>query len=259
MTRALDRIVELGERFVRLAVAVDPATPVAGSPGWSVRDVVAHVATVVPRYAAGPEGGGDWVDDPSDLPALNGRLLDELGPAPVGELVACIHGDVRSLAEQVRGYGDAVPSFAFNGGEPVAADDALGILAGEFLVHGRDIAVACGRDWSLADEDVGLVLDGIEPVLPGFVAPAAAGHTATYDIRLRGGGVHRWRFDAGRLDCSPDADGPVDCHLSGTPAAMLLVMYGRVPPWRPALTGKVVAWGRRPWLALALPGRFHNP
>lgn len=259
MTRALDRIVELGDRFADLAVAVDPATPVAGSPGWSVRDVVAHVATVVPRYAAGPEGGGDWVDDPSDLPAMNGRLLDELGPEHVGELLARIRSDVRSLAEQVRSYGDAVPSFAFNGGETVAADDALGILAGEFLVHGRDIAVAGGRDWRLSTEDVRLVLDGIEPVLPGFVAPAAAGHTATYDIRLRGDGARRWRFDAGRLDCSPDAETSVDCHLSGVPADLLLVMYGRVPPWRPALTGKVVAWGRRPWLALVLPGRFHNP
>jgi len=51
----------------------------------------------------------------------------------------------------------------------------------------------------------------------------------------------------------------VDCVISAEPATFLLVNYGRTGPWGPAHTGKVVAWGRRPWLALGLPKTFRAP
>jgi hypothetical protein len=37
------------------------------------------------------------------------------------------------------------PTFRFHGGEPVAADLALGILLAELVVHGFDIARALAR------------------------------------------------------------------------------------------------------------------
>jgi hypothetical protein len=43
-------------------------------------------------------------------------------------------------------------------------------------------------------------------------------------------------------------DGPVDCHVSADPVALLLVAYGRRSQWGPIVTGKLVAWGRKPWL-----------
>lgn len=257
---AFSRIEQLSQRFAELVATGPPATPVSGSPGWTVRDVVAHMATVVPRYVQGLRGGGAWVDDPADLPALNEQLLRELGPVPVPELVDRIRSDVRSLLAQIRGYGDEVPTFRFNGGESVRSDDALGLLAGEFLVHGRDIADVLDRRWPITVGDVEMALHGVEQVLPGFVDPdRAADHHATYEILLRGGGTYRWRFEGGNLDCQADRDGPVDCRIRGEAAALMLVMYGRVPAWRVALTGRVFAWGRRPWLALSLAARFHNP
>jgi hypothetical protein len=41
--------------------------------------------------------------------------------------------------------------------------------------------------------------------------------------------------------------------------ALLLVSYGRISQWRPALTGKMVAWGRRPWLGLFLTHYLVRP
>jgi hypothetical protein len=53
--------------------------------------------------------------------------------------------------------------------------------------------------------------------------------------------------------------GPVDVHVSADPAALLLVVYRRQSQWRHLAGGRLLAWGRRPWLALTLVGRFHNP
>ena len=44
----------------------------------------------------------------------------------------------------------------------------------------------------------------------------------------------------------------VDCHVSADPVALLLVAYGRRSQWVPILTGRLVAWGRKPWLGVRL-------
>ena len=69
----------------------------------------------------------------------------------------------------------------------------------------------------------------------------------------------RLAFDDGTLHVSTDYAESVDCHLSADPTAFLLVMYGRQGPLRPALTGKVVAWGRKPWLAFRIPSLLQRP
>lgn len=255
-----DRVEELSRRFAQLLSEANPVAEVPAAPGWTVDDMAAHMVTVVRRYGQGPRGEGDWVRDPADLPGLNQRLIQELAPATMEERVREIREETSSVIAQIEGYGDDPPAFEFNGGERVRADDALGLLAGEFLVHGHDIAETTARPWPISAEDVETVLRGAEQVLPGFVdGSRAGGHSATYVVEVARGGAHRWRFDDGQLRCGVEASGPVDCHVRGRPGALLLVMYGRIPAWRAALTGKVFAWGRRPWLALSLADRFHNP
>jgi hypothetical protein len=64
----------------------------------------------------------------------------------------------------------------------------------------------------------------------------------------------------GRLTVESQVDGqPADCHISADPWAFIQVLYSRTGPIRPALTGRILAWGRRPWLAFALPSLFRNP
>jgi len=48
-------------------------------------------------------------------------------------------------------------------------------------------------------------------------------------------------------------------HISADPAALLLFMYAREPQWKYIATGRLIAWGRKPWLALTLGGRFQKP
>ena len=259
LERVLPTLDRVSGRFTALLASLpDPTAQIPGS-AWSVRDAAAHVATVGPRYADGPEGRGAWVDDPRDLAALNEEQLGALGAADLGELAAKIRHDLVALAAQLRAYGEQPPSFRFHGGERVPADSALGILLGELVVHGWDIAAAAGRPWPIEPGDVELIVEGVEPILLGWVdRDRARGLTATYELRLRGQRTHLWSFRSGRLEVGAGPARP-DVRISADPATLLLVLYKRRSQW-PAITrGRLFAWGRRPWLAFTLAGRFHQP
>jgi uncharacterized protein (TIGR03083 family) len=258
LDRVLPAIDRLAERFAALVTSVpDPTAPIPDSE-WTVRDATAHVVTVGRRYGEGPEGRGTWVADPRELGALNDAENHTLAGLDMAELAARLKRDLAALATQLRGYGTAPPSFTFHGGEPVAADVALGILLGELVVHGWDVARAVGRPWPIAPADVDLILDGVEPILPGWVDPARAGNlTATFEVRLRGGTTRRWSFRNGRLEVAT-ADRP-DVTISADPVALLLVFYRRQSQWSHIARGHMLAWGRRPWLAFTLTNRFHKP
>jgi len=240
---------------------VAPSTPVAATPAWSAHDVATHVVAAIALYRQGPHGEAEVVDDPAELPALNERLRRPYETFTNDELASAVIDDTAALAEEISAYGDAPPSYRFNGGCPVRADRALGLLLGELVVHGHDLAAAAGRELPIRAAHVEMIVAAMEDVLPGFVNPTTAGrHTATYDVRLRGGSRHVWRFRDGGLTCGRDASrSRADCHVSGDPAALLLVMYRRRAPRHAAATGRILAWGRRPWLALSLPNRFFNP
>jgi uncharacterized protein (TIGR03083 family) len=263
LDQVLPAIESVAKRLANLLCSVvDPALPVPGSPGWSVQDVAAHLVTVAVRYSDGPEGRGTWVPTPGQLPALNDLQLDELASTPLGELSTQLCQELTTVAAQVRGYGSAPPSFRFHGQEPIRADVALGLLLGELVVHGRDVAEAIRQPWPIDPHDVALIIEAMNPILPGWVRPERAhGLNATFEIRLRGQAAHIWVFRDGRLQVKPPSVGPksFDAHISGDPASVLLVFYRREPQWKQIATGRMLAWGRKPWLALTLTNRFYTP
>ena len=248
------------ERLVTMTVnAPDLSARVPDSPEWTARQAFAHVVTVTPRYTAGARQTGRWVDAAPHLAAMNDEEIAATGSLDVTALADRLRAELAELFAEVSTFGPQAPEFAFHGGATVAADTALGILLGEFEIHGRDIARALGHPWAIEPAHARLILDGIAAVMPGWVNPAtAAGHTATYELRIRGGTTHLWAFRDGQFSAADELRQP-DVVLSADPVACLLVFYRRRSQWPELLRGQILAWGRRPWLALSFVNRFYQP
>jgi hypothetical protein len=130
----------------------------------------------------------------------------------------------------------------------------MGLLVGDTLVHGWDIATALGCTWVIDPADACLAFSAIVPVMSAFVdEKAARGFSATYGVQLRGGPAFTLAFADGRLSAIEGRPPRADCRMSAEPVANLLTAYGRVPVWRPAIRGRLLSYGRRPWLGLKLP------
>ncbi|HEX6658496.1 MAG TPA: hypothetical protein VF065_10470, partial [Ilumatobacter sp.] len=137
-------------------------------------------------------------------------------------------------------------------GHPVALANMLGIGLAEYLLHGRDVAKALSCPWTIRPDDARVVLAAALPLLPLLVNPmTTSGVHAHYDLRVRGGTRVCVAIDDGALAVS-GSGGSADCHVSADPVALLLVAYGRRSQWVPILTGRLVAWGRKPWLGVRL-------
>jgi uncharacterized protein (TIGR03083 family) len=261
LERVLPAIDDAAGRFAALVTAApSPATTVPDTPGWTIRDVAAHLVTVVARYADGPKGRGTWTSTPLELPALNHDQMQALGGVATGDLAASLRRELATLQAQIHGYGSSLPLFRFHGGEPVRADVALGLLLGELVVHGHDVARALRRPWPIDPGHAALIIEALNPILPGWArAERIQGLTATFELNLRGHATYIWAFGDGRLRVSPPHPAAIDVHITGTPAALLLVFYARESQWKHIATGRILAWGRKPWLALTLTSYFHKP
>ena len=140
-------------------------------------------------------------------------------------------------------------------------------IVSETLIHGLDLARAVGGRWPMEPGDAVLAFEGfICPMYqslgrPGYAVDQvrAAGVTACYDIRVRGGRRVFFVFADGGLSIEPPCDRQVDCHLWVDPRALMLLAWHRTGLARPVLTGQVLPWGRRPWLSFRLPGLIKTP
>jgi hypothetical protein len=139
-------------------------------------------------------------------------------------------------------------------------------LLNETVMHGSDIARAVRRPWRIEPAHAAMVLGRfIVPLIQAddprvFVNCAkATGVRATYDVRVRGGGNFYFVFDDGSLMIEEPSSRRVDCHISADPVAFLRVVWGRQSQWSAIAQGKLLAWGRKPWLGPQLRGFVRAP
>ena len=140
-------------------------------------------------------------------------------------------------------------------------------IVSETMIHGLDLARATGQRWAIERRHAVLAFEGfICPMHRSLGRPRyavdqvrAAGVTACYDLRVRGGRRVFFVFADGGLSIEPPSDRRVDCHLWIDPRALLLLAWHRTGLARPVLTGQVMPWGRRPWLSFRLPGLIKTP
>jgi hypothetical protein len=135
----------------------------------------------------------------------------------------------------------------------------VGAEAGDIMIHGWDIAKATGQSWPIAAADADLYLASSLYVTPFMVDPAkAAGFTGTFELRSRHGSATTMRFADGSLTVAPGRPAHADCRIVVEPVAYMLAVLHRTPEWKAILAGKMIAYGRRPWLGMRLRPMIHS-
>jgi uncharacterized protein (TIGR03083 family) len=234
----------------------DPGKQVPGL-DWSVADTAAHLVSdlrLTEGVIAGDRRALEHVahaaaGSPSErTTASNTRLLEEFSERDLGRL-----SDM--LVDAVEGFLAASPrrspeeTFPNQSGIPMTVPTMTTVVLGEQLVHGLDIARAAGSPWRFSRAEALLVIAGVMALVPEYVdRERAAGVHVVYELRFRGGPRYRIAIENGTATVTPPAGRP-DCWIQADPVAFLLLGYGRVGQWSQVLRGRLVAGGRKPWLA----------
>lgn len=233
----------------------DPARIAIGH--WTVGDVGAHVAHTMELYVSGAGGTGFPQESIAAVDAYNAAYLRMDHERDLKTLAVKLEHETSKF---IAALGDEDRVVPWLGGAPVPLTTLGGVLLSEMLVHGYDVARAGHLRWDIDGAHAALSTEGLLPVLALSVDPElAAGARVTYEIRLRGGTRFALKFDDGRLEVMGAGEARPDCIISADPAVFMLVAYGRVGQWAPVLSGKVMAWGRKPWSAFNLPKLLNAP
>ncbi|MFF3323643.1 maleylpyruvate isomerase family mycothiol-dependent enzyme [Streptomyces sp. NPDC002889] len=237
----------------------DTGAPVPRSQ-WSVGEAAAHLAQaneLMADIAAGNERShGDGT--PQSLAQANERALAEFaerGAGPLADMIVAQAGAYLKAMDQ--GPAEEVVLTPLG---PMTRAVLGSYLLTHMLGHGYDLALAVRRPHMIDRARVELALPFMITAMPRVTnAAATAGLTACYRVRMRGGTGFGVTFTDGAVEV--DAQPPVrpDCTILIEPVTFLLMALGRCEPWGAIAGGRVLAWGRRPWLAPRFPTLFTAP
>jgi len=257
----IDAARRVGDQFVELtSMLPDHDLPLTDNPSLGVHQCVNQVARTPSWLLALATDAASWSGDPAEMPTHDPRAIDSTLTRSIPACVHQLRTDLDVLLDTVKHMSAQVACAVLPDGSKVRCDAALGILIGELLIWGHDIARTVRAPWHIHRDDVPLVARGRHQVLAGWLNPdTCRGHTATYDLRLRGTDErYVYEFTDGKLAVNPPDPRPADAHMRIDPAPALLIAYGRYSTTRAVLTGHAVVWGRRPWLLRSMPAKLRT-
>ena len=260
-----------GERTARLiAGAGDLDRPVPRSE-WTVGQVAAHLLVGLRGFTAAAQDpiGPEWRAHIPDTPLYSERvaaitastLRDEpRRDAPTLERMLREGIETFLAATEKQPADKRLPAPWYADDFTLPLFQATCLLLGEQVLHGYDIAAALDQPWPIDGADACLIFQAVTTMMPMAVNPEAArGATVSCDIRLRHGPRAVLSVNNGSARVEPWASQQVDCHLWADPTAFMLLGYGRINQWTAIARGQLLAWGRKPWLALRLRSFFFDP
>jgi hypothetical protein len=229
-----------------LRAAPDGALPIRGM-YWRVGEVGAHLVQTIRVLTDAVNGRPTPYGDRGEFnAATDQRLVDELPERVPARLADLVQEGYTAFTAAIGDRGDQEIVERFQG-YSVAGTCAVWVL--DLNIHGHQIATASSGQWLVKNDQL---RTGFELVLPQvYDRDAARNFRGVYAMHLKGTAPLVYGFHDGELQVG-DAAGRVDCHLGVDPVAFLLTTIGALPQWRAVLTGKMLAWGRRPWLAARL-------
>jgi len=192
--------------------------------------------------------------------------LSTLNADNARRLAATPERDVSVLMSELESATDRILTTT----EPMSADAEMpwqgvtatvgsvhGVWLGELLIHGWDVARAARRRWPISPDEAAMIAEGAAMLSPHFVdRDRAADLRATFEVRLRRGPTLAFRFHDGALVVTPGPAPDADCRISGDARAVVFVTYHRKNQWGQMALGRLIAYGRKPWLGLRFADLF---
>jgi hypothetical protein len=236
----------------------DPSALVPGLT-WSAVETAAHVVSDMREYTAALTSHVNGqravreIPDGSPVRArtlVNGRHLIDIAerePRRLADMLeeAAAHYLAAAAAVEAADHGSIVTA------DGLVLEPAVMtcLLLGEQLVHGLDIARAVDRPWTIGRDDALLVIRAVLSIAPKYLRPSRTKDLSiSFELRMRAGYRYRLAIDNG-VGVVTMAGEKADCVITAEPVAFLLVGFGRVPQWSQLIRGKILAGGRKPWLA----------
>jgi uncharacterized protein (TIGR03083 family) len=237
----------------------DGGTPIPGA-RWTVAEAAAHL--VLANRLMADLGAGrarEYGDGTAgSLAAANAASLEayqERDPHILAEGIVH-HAAAFTAAAAVRPPGELT-------GTPLGPMDLATLgsyLLTHMLGHGYDIAAALGRPHMIDSGRVALTLPFLTTVMPRVTDPrTVAGHNACYELRVRGGSRFAVTFADGVVTVTDEPPRRPHCTILTEPVTFFLIALGRCNTTAAMARGKILAWGRKPWLAPGFPTLFAPP
>ncbi|MFJ8510293.1 maleylpyruvate isomerase family mycothiol-dependent enzyme [Streptomyces avermitilis] len=233
-----------------------------GVPGsqWTVGQAAAHLAQANELMADIAAGRArSWGDGtPQSLAAANERALAAFGERGAEPLAAMIVAQADACVKALQKSAPGATLVSPLG--PMGPDVLGSYLLTHMLGHGYDLARALGRAHMIDRARVELTLPFLITAMPRVSDPARTARlSASYAIRLWGGGQFGVRVAGGAVSADPRPPARPDCTILIEPVTFLLMALGRRGQWSSLAQGRILAWGRRPWLAPRFPALFTAP
>lgn len=254
-----DRVHQAHRRFAAL-LSVTPGKTEIKDSEWNVAEVAGHLLTVVRRFSKRDLHTRDGLcERGAEVTLLNDEEIAELGHYSVAEVLDRTWQELDDLEKKLPRNADLHQRFSYHGGQQVDTVGALGLVIGEFLLHGRDVARARGKQWKIGSRNAAMAIAGSLQLAPAFVAPDAPG-----DLKLvvRTPESNPWVLDLvdGELTSRRAGRGEAaDVLVYARTEPLLLNLYGRFGIARATLHGTTIIGGRRPWRLVRLPRTFFVP
>jgi uncharacterized protein (TIGR03083 family) len=233
-------LVEQNRLLGELTHDADMATAVPTCPGWTLRQLVAHVGR-------GHRWAATIVREKSDSPVDPRTVADGKPPADPEAALSWLHASATSLLDAVAATGADTPVWTFTGPKP--AGWWIRQRLHEETVHRADAAVALGVPYVIEPE---LAADAVSEWLDLLAArradegPAALVPGETMHLHATDG-AGEWMVHGGGVVISWEyGHGKGDAAVRGTASELMRAVFRRAPADSVEVLGDAAVWTR--WL-----------
>lgn len=247
----------LGDRIAGILRAQDHVSQPA-NPKWSVRDTAAHLVATAGLYTEIASGTLADVGTftPKAVSEANAARIADIAESRPEALATMLTVATERFLDVTRDRPDDDPVVYYER-VPLHLAHISGILTGEYLLHGFDIAAACQVPWPMDPDHAALALFGLGAVFDRLADPAtSSGHTGSYLLDLGPDMKMTIRFVNGQLLVEPP--GPADCEIGSDPVSWLMVCLGRISQAQAVALGVVRFNGANPELAAGFLNKLYS-